>query len=78
MSEITRFNTAIRENAAIQSEVKKIGNNLEKIVAYANSKGYKFTLADLRAAGAKQGELSDQQLDKVAGGVIVAAALLVG
>ncbi|MGE5422918.1 MAG: Nif11-like leader peptide family RiPP precursor [Ignavibacteriales bacterium] len=74
-SEITRFNKDIVNNQAMMDELKKIGSDVAKIVDFAKSKGYDFSVEDLKA---QQGELSDEKLDKVAGGVIVAAALLVG
>lgn len=72
MSEIKRFNKDLSENKEILEEVKKIGNDVPKIVAYANSKGYNFTVADVEA-NAKKGELSEEQLDKVAGGLVIFA-----
>lgn len=67
MSQIEKFNKDLRENNEMLEAVKKIGNDVAKIVAYANSKGYNFTVADVEAA--KQGgELSEEQMDKVAGG----------
>lgn len=72
MSEIKRFNKDLSENTGMLEEVKKIGNDVPKIVAYANSKGYTFTVADVEA-NAKKGELSEEQLDKVAGGLVIFA-----
>ncbi|CVK19416.1 Nif11-like leader peptide family RiPP precursor [Sporomusa sphaeroides] len=68
MSEIQRFNKDLKENKEMLEEVTKAGNDLAKIVAYANAKGYNFTVAELEA-GVKSAELSEEQLDKVAGGV---------
>lgn len=65
MSQIEKFNKDLSTNKEMLEAVKALGNDLDKIVAYANSKGYNFTVADVKA---KQGELSDQELDKVAGG----------
>jgi len=62
---IEKFNKDLLENKEMQAEVKAIGSDLAKIVVYANSKGYNFTVADVEA---KKGELSEEQLDKVAGG----------
>lgn len=67
MSEVERFSKDVNENKEMLDAVKSIGNDVAKIVAYANSKGYKFTVADVKSS-AKQGELSEKQLDKVAGG----------
>lgn len=69
MTEIARFNKDLLESKEMQEEIKNIGSNLEKIVALANSKGYAFTVADIEASATKGGELSEEQLDKVAGGV---------
>ncbi len=65
MSQIERFNKDLSTNKEMLEEVKALGNDLDKIVAYANSKGYNFTVEDIKA---EQGELSEQDLDKVAGG----------
>jgi predicted ribosomally synthesized peptide with nif11-like leader len=70
-TEITRFNKDLLENTEMLEEVRKIGNDMEKIVAYANSKGYELTVADIEASAQKVGELSDEQLDKVAGGAVL-------
>ncbi|MDD4238889.1 MAG: Nif11-like leader peptide family RiPP precursor [Desulfotomaculaceae bacterium] len=65
MSEVERFSKDVNENKEMLDAVKNIGNDMAKIVAYANSKGYNFTVADVDG---KHGELSEKQLDKVAGG----------
>ncbi len=62
---IEKFNKDLLENKDMQAELKTMGNDVSKIVAYANTKGYNFTVADVEA---KKGELSEEQLDKVAGG----------
>jgi len=70
MSEIERFNKDVREVKELQEEIKKIGNDLEKIVAFANSKGYVITIADIEALVKENGggELLEDDLDDVAGG----------
>lgn len=65
MSQIEKFNKDLTTNKEMMEAVKALGNDVEKIVAYANSKGYSFTVEDVKA---KQGELSEEELDKVAGG----------
>lgn len=67
MSELERFSKDVNGNNEMLEAVKSIGNDVAKIVAYANSKGYKFTVADVEA-NTQKGELSEKQLDKVAGG----------
>ncbi|KJS18306.1 MAG: hypothetical protein VR69_00995 [Peptococcaceae bacterium BRH_c4b] len=73
MSEIKRFNEDLSKNKELLEEVKKLGNDVAKIVAYANSKGYNFTVADVDANAKKGGELSGEELDKVAGGFVIGA-----
>lgn len=76
MSEIQRFNKDLNENKEMLEEVKNAGNDLAKIVAYANGKGYNFTVAELEAS-ATAAELSEEQLDKVAGGLSIFVGKLV-
>ncbi|KJS69135.1 MAG: hypothetical protein JL50_02490 [Peptococcaceae bacterium BICA1-7] len=73
MSQIEKFNKDLASNKEMMEDVKKIGNDIAKIVSYANSKGYSFTVDDVKAS-AKQGEISEEQLGKVAGGVILGKA----
>lgn len=68
-AEIERFVKDIKTNNALQLEVKKVGSNQQAFVALAKSKGYDFTLDELKKhAERKKGELSQEDLDKVAGG----------
>ncbi|MBK5246617.1 MAG: Nif11-like leader peptide family RiPP precursor [Peptostreptococcaceae bacterium] len=69
MNEIERFNKNVVEDVEMMTEVKAIGNDMDKIVAFANDKGYAFTVADLKAQTEKDGELSENQLDEVSGGL---------
>jgi predicted ribosomally synthesized peptide with nif11-like leader len=72
MSEIKRFSEDLGKNKEMMEEIRNFGSDVAKIVAYANSKGYNFTVADIDS---QKSELSEEQLDKVAGGgggVIVA------
>lgn len=69
MSEIKRFQEDLGKNVSMLEEVKGFGSDVEKIVAYAGSKGYSFTVADVEASAKQGGELSEEQLDKVAGGL---------
>lgn len=71
MTEIERFNQDLSENKEMQEAIKNIGNDVEKIVALANSKGYNFTVAEVEARAKQSEELSEEQLEKVAGGVLV-------
>ena len=76
--EIKRFNEAVTSDGALQEEVKKVGTSLEDLVTLANGKGFDFTLAELKElAASKEGELSEEQLDDVAGGTFVRGCLAV-
>ncbi|MGM0379451.1 MAG: Nif11-like leader peptide family RiPP precursor [Bacillota bacterium] len=78
MGEIKRFNKDVKEDKEMLEEVKKIGNDLEKIVKYANSKGYEFTSEDLESQADNNSELSEEQLDEVAGGFSPVVSFVVG
>ncbi len=67
---IEKFVADVKESKELQAELKDIGSDVEQIAAFANSKGYDFTSSDLKLfTDAQKGELSDEQLDKVAGGL---------
>jgi predicted ribosomally synthesized peptide with nif11-like leader len=66
-SEMIRFSKDLASNEALRAAAKAVGTDPKAVVKLANSKGYSFTFADLES-GAAEGELSDSQLDGVAGG----------
>ncbi|MBS7525358.1 Nif11-like leader peptide family RiPP precursor [Fusibacter paucivorans] len=72
MEELKRFSNDVMESSDMQTEIKEIGNDIEKLIAYANDKGYNFDLEDVKGIKAGAGELSEDELDSVAGGVMVA------
>ena len=41
--EIDRFNAAVRKNPKWLEEIKKLGTNVDGIIAFAKEKGFKFT-----------------------------------
>jgi len=67
VEEIKRFNEAVKSSSEMQEEVKKIGNDVDAIVSYASSHGYTFSLDDIKQLNKNSG-LTDDDLDKVAGG----------
>lgn len=69
MKEIERFNEAVVANKEMLEEIKAIGHDLNKMVAYANSKGFKFTIEDLEVKNKNSDELSEEELDEVVGGM---------
>ena len=71
VTEIGRFAKDIEENADLKEELKKAGVDEAAIVAFANGKGYDFTAEELKAATEKKkAELSEEELEKVAGGTM--------
>ena len=66
-AEIERFTTDLKTNDALRTSIKAAGTDHASIVAAANAKGYKFTVADVQKV-ISEGELSDAQLESVAGG----------
>ncbi len=69
ISELERFVTDAEDSTDLKEELIKIGTAEESVVSFAKSKGYDFTTDELKAAVEKrQGALSDEELEKVAGG----------
>ncbi len=66
-AELQRFTADLVSNPELRATVKAAGTDHAAIVKAANDKGYKFSLADVDALTAS-GELSDAQLETVAGG----------
>ena len=70
------------EDEAVKAKAKEIGlEDMEGQIEYANSLGLDFSTDDLQALAketAKQGELSDEDLESVAGGFVTTTGALVG
>lgn len=69
-SEIERFTQEVMNNEAFREQLKSVGSDQEAVIRQANALGYDFSMEDLNAL-APGGELSDSQLDTVAGGMIL-------
>src|SRR4028118_184867 len=80
-TKVEEFLKKVEEDQALQAELAKAleaGNEREAVTALANSKGYDFSSEELWAGIQKRqaefsqheaaGELSDQELEAVAGG----------
>lgn len=75
--EAARFADAVNSDAALKDEVRAAGT-VEAAASLAQSKGYDVSAEDLKAHGeAKKGELSDDDLAKVAGGSSTAETVVV-
>ncbi len=76
--ELKKFSEAVKNDAALQEELKKIGTDEAAIVDLAKSKGFDIDAAELKAqAENSKGELSEEQLDNVAGGDLTVATVVV-
>lgn len=69
-AEIERFAKDLQDNEALRADIKALGTDQEAILRLANARGYQFTMDDVDALGAG-GELSDEQLAGVAGGLVI-------
>lgn len=68
-AEIERFLADAQTDAALQAELVKMGTDLGAAIGMANARGYEISRADADAyIAARKSELSDEQLDHVAGG----------
>ena len=69
IDEIHRFNKDVIETEALQEAIKDVGEDMAKLVSIAKEKGYDFTEDELKqAADSAEEELSDEDLEEVAGG----------
>ena len=66
-AEIERFTNDLKTNEALRTAIKAAGTDQAAIVKAANAKGYKFSVADVQQV-ISEGELTDAQLEGVAGG----------
>ena len=66
-SEIERFTRDLKSNEVLRASIKAAGADQAAIVKAANANGYKFSVADVQQV-ISEGELSDAQLESVAGG----------
>jgi len=71
MSELVRFNEAVKSSELMQNDIKAMGNDLDKIIAYAKANGFSFEVEDVTKLSKEDQVLSDEDLDTVAGGTVV-------
>jgi len=73
-SELDRFISDVKRSEKLQEELKAAGAGAGAIVKVATGKGYDFSADELKAfVETKKGELSEEQLEKVAGGLVAGA-----
>ncbi len=66
-AEIARLGKDLASDENLKAEFLGFGTNAEAAVAFANSKGYSFGIEDVKSL-LPGNELSDSQLERVAGG----------
>ena len=77
-----KFGQMCAEKEDVRKKAKEIGiDNLDGVVAYGKKLGLDFSLDDIKALGDEAGitdqELSDEELEKVAGGFVTTTAAVV-
>ena len=74
-----KFGQMCADNIEVRNKAKEIGEyNVEGLVAYSKELGLEFSVEDMQAvvdeAGITQDELSEEQLEQIAGGVATTTA----
>jgi predicted ribosomally synthesized peptide with nif11-like leader len=78
-SELERFSSDLKADAALREAFAQKGNDLGAIVEAAQASGYGFTLEDVQGRLAERGpELSEEELDSVSGGRRSSFTIFVG
>ena len=70
LKEMERFDKTVKNDPEMLKELKNMGTDVESVVRFANQKGFAFTVDDIKNVQAGGGDLSDEELDQVSGGVI--------
>ena len=68
--EIKRFNDKIHLDPQLKNELKEMGTDLERVVRFANEKGFEFSMEELQELQKEDLQMSDEELDHVAGGIV--------
>lgn len=77
------YGKKIAEDEEVKKRAKDIGlNDLDGQIAYGKELGFEFTVDDMRAlaeeVGVTEDELSEEQLERIAGGAATTTAVVVG
>jgi predicted ribosomally synthesized peptide with nif11-like leader len=68
-SELERFSSDLKSDAALRETFAQKGNDLAAVVESARASGYGVTLEDVQGRlAAQDAELSEEELDTVSGG----------
>ena len=66
--DVERFLSDLQKDAGLRQELADLAPDREACVRWANEKGYSFTLDEAIEIGAFDSDLSEDDLEKVAGG----------
>jgi predicted ribosomally synthesized peptide with nif11-like leader len=66
--EVERFLGDLQMSTDLRQELEGLGQDRDALVSWANENGYDFTREEAEELGAFDGDLSDDQLEQVAGG----------
>src|SRR5260221_11819817 len=70
--DVVAFAHKLEGNDELQAKIKSLTpGDSAGVVTLASGLGFKFTVQELRDVIAQEGELTEEQLDQVAGGIIV-------
>lgn len=67
-SEVERFLSDLQSDAGLRQELETLGQETEASIRWANAKGYAFTSEEAHELGAFDADLSNDDLEQVAGG----------
>ena len=77
---LKEYGKRLAENEEIRNRAKEIGFNIEGQIAYGKELGFDFNMEDMQAladeAGFSKDELSEEQLELIAGGVLTITAIV--
>jgi predicted ribosomally synthesized peptide with nif11-like leader len=66
--EVDRFLSDLQNDAGLRQELAELGQDMEACVHWANAKGYVFTQEEALELGVFDADLSEDDLEQVAGG----------
>jgi predicted ribosomally synthesized peptide with nif11-like leader len=66
--EVDRFLSDLQNDAGRRQELAKLGQDMEACVHWANAQGYQLTVEEALETGVFDSDLSDDDLEQVAGG----------
>jgi len=68
MKDLERLMSDLRSDPTLMNEFRALGESREAWVRWGLERGYRFSVQEAEGLAASRGELSDDELDMVAGG----------